>query len=89
MKRAVQIAIAVALLVIVAAVLISPAVDLAPTALRAALWCAALLASLAVLAIEFSGVQRALLSERVLTRVRLLPAPSLIPLIDFACARLC
>ncbi len=55
MKRAVKIAIAVALLVIVAAILISPAVDLAPTALRAAIWSAALFASIAAATMAFSG----------------------------------
>jgi hypothetical protein len=45
MSRRLQIAIAVMLIVIVAAGLISPAVDLEPTALRAAIGAAALFAS--------------------------------------------
>ncbi len=88
MKRAVKIAIAVALLVIVAAVLISPAVDLAPTALRSVLWSAALFAFIAAVMIVFSGFRFALLSEPVLTR-QLRLSPNLIPLTDLDCARLC
>lgn len=88
MKRAVKIAIAVALLVIVAAVLISPAVDLAPTALRAAIWSAALFASIAAAITAFSGFRPASSADHVLTRpFRLFP--KLIPLTDLACVRLC
>ena len=54
MNKAFQIAIAVLLVVIVAAVLISPAVDLEPTALRAAMWIAALFASFAVVRVVFA-----------------------------------
>jgi hypothetical protein len=88
MTRAVKIVIAIALLLIVAAVMISPAVDLAPTALRAALWSAALLASLAAVVIEFSGVRPEVLGESAWTCYLCLP-PKLIPLIDLDCARLC
>jgi hypothetical protein len=57
MNRGVQIAIAVMLVVIVAAVLISPAVDLEPTALRAVLWVAALFAAFAVVKVVFIAVR--------------------------------
>jgi hypothetical protein len=88
MKRALKIAIAVALLVIVAAVLISPAVDLAPTALRAALWSAALLSSIAAITIAFSGFRSTVSQARVWTR-QLCVFPKLIPLTDLDCVRLC
>lgn len=88
MKRALKIAIAVALLVIVAAVLISPAVDLAPTALRAALWSAALFSSIAAIMIAFSGIRSTVSGERVRRR-QLCVVPKLIPLADLDCVRLC
>lgn len=88
MRRSVKIVIAVALLLIVAAVLISPAVDLAPSALRSALWSAALFASLAAIAFAFSGFRPVMPSERELT-CPLHLSPNLIPLIDLDCARLC
>jgi membrane protein YdbS with pleckstrin-like domain len=88
MKRGVQIAIAIVLLLIVAAVLISPTVDLAPTAMRAALWSLALLASIAAVTVVFSGFRPTSFGEPVRTRqLRLIP--KLIPLIDLDCARLC
>lgn len=88
MKRALKIAIAVALLVIVAAVLISPVVDLAPTALRAALWSAALLSSIAAITIAFSGFRSTVSQARVRTH-QLCVIPKLIPLTDLDCVRLC
>ncbi|HVN94156.1 MAG TPA: hypothetical protein VMT38_10690 [Terracidiphilus sp.] len=88
MKRGVKIAIAILLLVIVAAVLISPAVDLAPTALRAAIWSSALFASIVAIALAFAGFRPASSAERVLMRpFRLLL--KLIPVTDLACVRLC
>jgi hypothetical protein len=88
MKRGVKIAIAVALLVVVAAILIAPGVDLQPTALRAALWSAALFASLAALTLTFFGFEPTLLRERVLMPP-LHRAPSLIPVTDLACIMRC
>jgi hypothetical protein len=88
MNRAVKIVIVAALLVIVAAVLISPAVDLQPSALRSALWSAALYAYLEVFAILFSGFRLVWVRERALPYL-LHFSPNLISLIDLDCARLC
>lgn len=88
MNRAVKIAIAVALLILVAAVLVSPAVDLAPTALRAALWIAALFASIAAVAFAISGFRPTLFRERVLN-CQLRISPNLISLTDLDCPRRC
>jgi alpha-beta hydrolase superfamily lysophospholipase len=88
MKRGVKIVIALLLLVIVAAVLISPAVDLQPTALRSAIWSAALFAAIAALTFAFSRFRPVLLRERVLLHP-LHRTPNLIPVTDLDCVRRC
>jgi hypothetical protein len=89
MRRGLKIAIAIILLLVVAAVLISPAVDLEPTALRAALWVAALFASFGIVKIAHFRVSSVQLTTRIHTkRRRLLPPPSP-PLVDLYGARLC
>jgi len=87
MNRVVTITFAVVLLVVVMAVFISPAMDLPPTALRAALWAAALFATLTV-----PRIARELLAPgqiRGWTRImpgQIVQTP---PLVDLNCARLC
>jgi hypothetical protein len=88
MNRRLKIAIAFLLLLIVAAVLISPAVDLEPTALRALIWSAAMLASIAAAIAVFSGIRLTFVRGTVLTLL-LRGTPSSIPLTDLGCVRLC
>jgi hypothetical protein len=89
MSRPLQIVVALLLLFVVAAVLISPTVDLAPTALRAALWAAVLFASLAVLRIALYETSDLQFSEYVQAKRRKILSLLSPPLLDLYCARLC
>jgi len=89
MNRALKIAIAVALVLLVAAVLISPAVDLAPTALRAALWVAALMASFALVRIAYPAVEAVHWNERGRKERRRILCLTSPPFFDLYGARLC
>lgn len=89
MGRTFQIAIAIILVVIVAAVLISPAADLQPTALRAVLWVAALFASLAIVTVMFLAVRILRSGERIRRRRRLVCDLFSPPILDLYGAMLC
>ncbi|SPE23480.1 exported hypothetical protein [Candidatus Sulfotelmatomonas gaucii] len=89
MHRFLKIAIAVVLLIVVAAVLISPAVDLEPAALRAALWVAALFASFGIVRIELCGTRNVRFSARARMKRRAILSHTSLPLFDLYGARLC
>jgi len=89
MSRAFQIAIAIILVVIVAAVLISPTVDLEPTALRAVLWVVALFAALAVVTVMFFALRMLRFGARIRRKPTVVPYLFSPPILDLYGAMLC
>jgi len=89
MKRGFQIAIAIVLMVVVAAVLISPAVDLEPTALRAMLWVVALFAALAIFRVVFLAVRILRSSDRMRRKRTVILYLFSPPILDLYGAMLC
>ena len=88
MKRAVTIALVIALLLVVVSVFVSPAVDLEPTALRAMLWLIALFTSLTVVELGQTMLQDSQPGGGQAVRnhaIHFLSAP----IVDLDCARLC
>jgi len=88
MKRAIIVALVIALLVVVVSVFVSPAVDLEPTALRAMLWLVALFASLAVVELGQTMLQDSQRGGGKPVRNHAIYFLSA-PIVDLGCSRLC